>query len=130
MTDCILDASAVLALLYAEPGAEVVQAALPGALLSAVNAAEVIAKLNERGVPADKAAATVDWLGLEVVSFDLEQARLAGELRPITRAAGLSLGDRACLALARLRGLPAMTADIVWARIPGFDVIVIRNGEA
>lgn len=128
MSDCVLDASAVLALLYAEPGVEAVQAALPGALLSAVNAAEVIAKLTERGVPADKAAAAVDWLGLDVVSFDLEQARLAGELRLITRAAGLSLGDRACLALARLRGLPAMTADSAWAKVPGVDVIVIRNG--
>lgn len=126
MNEAVLDASAVLALLLGEPGAARVGETLPGALMSSVNLAEVISKFCERGMPVAASAQAVDALGIEVVPFDTEQARLTGELRPLTRSAGLSLGDRACLALARQRGMPAITADAAWASLPGFDVIVIR----
>lgn len=129
MSDAVLDTSAVLALLLDEPGADKVQATLPGALLSAVNLAEVISKLCERGMPSDQAELAIDSIGVEIVAFDGEQARLSGELRPVTRSLGLSLGDRACLALARLRKLPAMTADVAWANVPDCQVSLIRNGN-
>ncbi|OIQ94773.1 PIN domain protein [mine drainage metagenome] len=129
MSEAVLDASAVLTLLLGEPGADKVQATLPGALISAVNLAEVISKLCERGMPSDQAALAIDSIGVEIVAFDGEQARLSGELRPLTRILGLSLGDRACLALARLRNLPAITADVAWAGVPDCRVILIRGGE-
>jgi PIN domain nuclease of toxin-antitoxin system len=122
----VLDSSALLALLLGEPGSETVKAVLPGALLSAVNLAEVISKLCERGMPADEARAAIEATGVRIVDFDIDQACLSGELRPVTRSAGLSLGDRACLALARLRQLPAMTADTPWRDLKGFEVIFIR----
>jgi PIN domain nuclease of toxin-antitoxin system len=126
MNEAVLDSSAILALLQAEPGAELVLATLPGALLSAVNLAEVVSKLCEHGVPAHEARAAITRLGVQVIDFDIDQAWSTGELRPRTRPAGLSLGDRACLALAALRRLPAMTTDRAWAKLPGFDIVVIR----
>jgi PIN domain nuclease of toxin-antitoxin system len=117
-------------LLLAEPGAEKVQAVLPGALLSAVNFAEVVTKLCERGMPADRARAAIEALGAEVVDFGVELACVTGDLRNTTRSAGLSLGDRACLALSQQQNLPAMTADTAWARIAGVRVFVIRSTEA
>jgi PIN domain nuclease of toxin-antitoxin system len=122
----VLDSSAVLALLLGEPGAEKVIAALPGALMSNVNIAEVISKLCERGMPAVQARIAVEAIGITPVDFDFEQACVVGELRPVSRALGLSLGDRACLALARSRNVPAMTADAAWQGLAGFEVVVIR----
>jgi ribonuclease VapC len=127
VSSAVLDSSAVLALLLAEPGAERVRACLPGALLSTVNLAEVISKLCERGMPAGEARRAVEMIGAEPVDFDREQASLVGALRPVTRAAGLSLGDRACLALGRLRGLPVLTTDAAWGQVAGFDITVIRD---
>ena len=126
MSDVVLDSSAVLALLHAEAGADAVAAVLPGALISTVNLAEVVAKLMERGVPIDVVRASLEAIGLDIVDFDPGQAYASGELRPTTRAAGLSLGDRACLALARSRGLAAMSADSAWARVEDVEVRLIR----
>ncbi len=127
MNEAVLDSSAVLALIFNEPGAETVKAALPDALLSTVNLAEIITKLVDRGLPAEVARAAVEVLGAEIVDFDSNQAYLTSELRSATRAAGLSLGDRACLALAAKRNLPAMTADRAWGKLENFDVILIRG---
>jgi ribonuclease VapC len=127
VNEAVLDSSAVLALLLAEPGADKVRMALPGALLSTVNFAEVVTKLCERGMPADQARIAIETIGAEVVDFGIDQACITGDLRDSTRSAGLSLGDRACLALARQRNLPAITADTAWGSLPGFDVIVIRG---
>jgi PIN domain nuclease of toxin-antitoxin system len=126
VSDAVLDSSAILALLLAEPGAEKVRAALPDALVSTVNFAEIIGKLCERGMPAEAARAAVETIGVEIVDFNPDQACMAGDLRNSTRSAGLSLGDRACLALARSRNLPAITADTAWGPLAGFDVILIR----
>lgn len=128
MSETVLDSSAVLALLLGEPGAERVKSALPGAFLSTVNFAEVVTKLCERGMPQDQARIAIEAIGVEVVDFEIDQACLTGELRTLTRSAGLSLGDRACLALARQRNLPAMTADTAWNQISELDVILIRGG--
>ena len=116
----------MLALLLGQPGAERVRAVLPGALLSSVNLAEVVSKLCERGMPASEARAAIAAIGVEIVDFNLAQACLTGELRNTTRSAGLSLGDRACLSLARIQGSPALTADTAWKSLADFDVTVIR----
>lgn len=122
----VLDSSAVLALLFGEPGAERVKRTLPGALLSAVNFAEIVTKLCERGMPQDQARLAIEAIGVEVVDFGIDQACVTGELRNRTRSAGLSLGDRACLALAQQQNLPAITADTAWAQIPELNVVIIR----
>lgn len=123
----MLDSSAVLAVLFNEPGADAVKSALPGALLSTVNLAEVITKLGEKGLPTDAARAAIEVLGAEIIDFEFDQACLTGELRTVTRSAGLSLGDRACLALSRKKNLPAITADHVWGKLTGFNIILIRE---
>lgn len=129
MSEAVLDSSAVLALLLAEEGARRVAAALPGALLSTVNYAETVSKLCERGMPAAEARAAIEAIGIEPIDLDVDQACMIGDLRKETRTAGLSLGDRACLALARQRRLPAITADVAWGRLTGFQIIVIRGAN-
>lgn len=114
----------------AEPGADMVASYLPGALFSSVNLAEIVSKLCEWGMSADDARAAVDATGVEIIDFDAGQACVAGGLRNETKAAGLSLGDRACLALARSKKLPAMTADTAWARLTGFDIVLIRGNHS
>ena len=125
----VLDASAVLALLFDEPGAAKVRERIHGGLLGTTNLAEITAKLTDKGVPADEAARAVTLLGVEVVPFTEAHAHASSLMRPTTRAAGLSLGDRACLALAITRSLPALTAERRWPEIAeavGVRVEVIR----
>ncbi|SOE00420.1 type II toxin-antitoxin system VapC family toxin [Caenispirillum bisanense] len=127
MSDVVLDASALLALLDREPGYEAVAAVMPGALLSTVNLSEVLGKLVDRGVPVAVAARVAEAVGATVVDLDTETAVEAAALRQATRGAGLSLGDRACLALARQRGLPALTTDAAWERVASAVGVDVRN---
>jgi ribonuclease VapC len=129
MSKSILDASALLALLKEEPGSEqVVEAITEGAAISTVNFSEVVAKLNEVGMPEDAIHESLDSLGLEIVDFDSELAYLAGLLRPLTKRAGLSLGDRCCLALAQNRNLPVFTADRQWTNLSlSLKIYVLRQ---
>ena len=113
----VLDASALLCLLNDEVGANRVEAILNDAVISTVNFSEVIAKIVERGGTVELATAMLDPLHVEIVDFDRSQAVSAGELRAVTRPAGLSFGDRACLALARSRQLKVLTADRAWANL-------------
>jgi PIN domain nuclease of toxin-antitoxin system len=123
-----LDASALLAFVFMEPGHEQVEPQLRGAVISAVNWSEVLSRFARDGHPAADAAATLAPLAIRVVPFDEEAAQRAADLIPATRALGLSLGDRACLALAQAHGLPALTADHAWSRLQvGVDVRVIRT---
>lgn len=122
----VLDTSALIALMHAEPGYAAVAAVLPGAHVSAVNIAEVVSKLAERGMPSDEAYAAALALGPRVVPFDGDLAAIAGWLRPLTRTMGLSLGDRCCLALAKQRNAVAYTMDRAWAAIPAETGIVVR----
>jgi ribonuclease VapC len=124
----VLDASALLALLNGESGSEQVAGIIvEGAAISAVNLAEVVTKLSEIGMPEALIHEVLDSLGLEIIDFDFEQAYQVGLLRPLTRHAGLSLGDRACLALAKQLGLPALTTDRIWERLAiGVIVQIIR----
>jgi PIN domain nuclease of toxin-antitoxin system len=112
----VLDASAVLCLLQEEKGAERVARALPAAVIGAVNYAEVVGKLVESGIDEATADGLVDTLQLNVIPFDRIQARLAGALRATTRKLGLSLGDRACLALAAAEGATALTCERAWTK--------------
>lgn len=125
----VYDASALLALALAEPGGEAVLELLsaPDGEVSAVNWSEVGSKLAERGLQPGQIASELSAFGLHVVAFDEEQANLAAALRPATRALGLSLGDRCCLALAKLRDARVVTADSSWKKLEGFDVICVRG---
>jgi PIN domain nuclease of toxin-antitoxin system len=109
-----LDASALLALLNDEEGGERVRELLPQALVSTVNLAEVITRLSLRGMPGEQIREILTLLGLNLISFDEEQAYLAGSYAALTHSLGLSLGDRACLALAKVTGATAVTADRIW----------------
>ncbi len=124
---CVLDASAVLALLRDEPGAERVAAALGVAAISAVNLQEVWKELAASGVPPAIAREIVDELRLEAHAHDAEAAFAAAMLHGATRVAGSGLGDRSCMALA-ITGRPALTADRAWGRVEaaGLTVELIR----
>jgi ribonuclease VapC len=123
----VLDASAVLALYFNEAGAEQVATALPGALLSAVNYTEVIGKCLDRGDALPVALRRLAAMGVTIVAHDARLAQRAGELRALTRRLGLSLADRACLALAERESLPAMTSDRSWKSLGiDLDIRLIR----
>lgn len=111
----VLDASALLAMLHAEPGGEEVRKVLQTCSMSSVNWSEVVQKSLERGVEVEGMRQDLEVLGLEIVPFSAAQAERAAFLRALTRHLGLSLGDRACLALAAELRLPALTTDRNWA---------------
>ena len=117
MSDIVLDASALLAVLRSERGAEEVERRLEGASIGAVNLSEVVAKLSAEGAPEAEIRSAIARLELAVRAFDEEQAYAAGMLRGSTRKLGLSFGDHACLALAHLSHATALTADRSWSRL-------------
>jgi ribonuclease VapC len=118
MNRIVLDASAILAVINAEPGAEkLTPDRLARAVASTVNLAEVQTKLVSRGWTPDQAWEDATSPVREVVSFDVEQARIAGDLVTQTRHLGLSLGDRACLALAIALEVPVYTAEKAWKKL-------------
>jgi ribonuclease VapC len=128
VSDFVLDSSAVLAFVNQEPGSQHVAAAMAqGSAISTVNLAEVVTKLNEAGASEAEIRRLLRRPPLDIIDFDEECAYQVGLLRQLTRSAGLSLGDRACLALARRLNLPVLTTDRVWASLQlGITVQVIR----
>ena|SRR5713226_3519835 len=128
MRQSVLDASALLALLNQEHGSEQVAEAIAGGVaISSVNLSEVVAKLSHGGMTEAAIHESLDSLGMEIVVFDTILAYQAGFLRSLTKRAGLSLGDRACLALAQYLNLPALTTDRVWGSLSlGIAIQVIR----
>lgn len=124
----VLDASALLALLNSEPGSVLVAEALSaGVLISTVNLAEVVAKLSDYGVPEGEVREALMALGMQVATFGEAAAFGSGSLRRQTKAKGLSLGDRACLALALEQNLPVLTADRHWdGLVPGVQLEWLR----
>lgn len=123
----VLDASALLAVLLGEPGADRVEPYLPGAVISAVNLSEAAGKLMEKGAPEEAVRAAIASIGLSVMAFDEAQAMAAAALRPRTRALGLSLGDRACIALGELRGAKIITCDAAWSAVDtSADIMQVR----
>ena len=130
MSDAVLDASAVLAVLNDETGASTVWNLLPGAMISTVNAAEVAAKLVDAGTEPRMAIEFIQRLGLRIMPFLDADIETTARLRKLSRTLGLSLGDRACLALAMREGLPALTADRAWSGLDiGVEVRLIRGNE-
>ena len=123
----VLDASALLAYLQDEPGGERVRAVLAQAVMSTVNWAEVVGKARGQGVDTQGLQDDLASLGLALEPFSAAQAERAGRSREHTTRWGLSLGDRACLALGRDRGETVLTADRAWLHLHlGVDVEAIR----
>lgn len=121
------DASALLLLLQEEPGWEGLSRRLGDAVLSSVNLAEVATKLMEAGIPPGEVRRLLEDLSLEVHDFSPPHAYAAAELRRATRSQGLSLGDRACIALGTQLGTRVLTADRAWSRLPlGIEVELVR----
>jgi PIN domain nuclease of toxin-antitoxin system len=128
MARAVFDASAVIALLRDEPGAEVVAGYAGEALISAVNLQEVIKVLLADGVSEGVAREMLAPLGLDVRSHGLDEAWAAAGLYAVTKSRGSGLGDRSCMALAIAEGLPALTTDRAWNElaIAGLSVVLAR----
>jgi len=120
----VLDASALLCLLNDEPGADRVAAILTRSLIGAVNLAEVVSKLRERGLSAAEVGEALGGLHLDIRPLSTRQAMTIGDLRPATRSLGLSLGDRACLALAIDLHADIYTTDLALTRATAAIAIV------
>lgn len=123
MTAAVLDTSAVLAWIRDEPGGVVVDPYLPDAVMSSLNWSETAQKIAQHGADARQTMIRLHALGVQVEPFTAEDALIAAELWPVTRAAGLSLGDRGCLAVGRRLDLTVLTADKAWETL-GLDVEV------
>jgi ribonuclease VapC len=128
VSSSVLDASALLAVLNAEPGADnLPPSLLHDAVCSTVNLAEVQSKLVDRGIQPDDAWAAALSPIREPAVFTEEHAKTAGSLVAQTRSLGLSMGDRACLALAISLNAPVYTADRSWKSLKvGVRIHVIR----
>ncbi|MBY0506520.1 MAG: type II toxin-antitoxin system VapC family toxin [Bryobacteraceae bacterium] len=129
MTPVVLDASALLTVLFKETGHEIVAEALAGeVIIPAVNYTEVLARQMRAGVSRDLAVSTLAGLDLKVVVWDQGLAEEAADLSPFAKSHGLALGDRICLATARHLRLPVLTADREWGKLPdlGVEIRVIR----
>ena len=128
MAEMVIDSSVILAYIYDEPGAEAAASVLSRLVaISSVNMSEVVAKLAERGWEEAAIRTYLDDFPIVAVAFDEVQAYICGLLRPITTERGLSLGDRACLALGLIRELPVVIADRNWARVSlDLDLQLIR----
>ena len=129
MPRSVLDASAALALILEEQGADlVVEALRSGTAMSAVNVAEVAARLHQDGWTESEVGLVFETLGIEVLPFTREAALLSARLRTVTKRQGLGLGDRAALATGYLEQCPILTSDRVWQRLdlPGIEIRCIR----
>ena len=127
MARVVLDSSAVLAVLQLEKGADVVMDNLKEAAISAINLTEVATKLVDKGHTIAEARRTIAMLGMDVEPVDERQAYAAAALRAETKAKGLSVGDRHCLALGAKLGATILTADRNWKLVKiGIDIKMIR----
>jgi len=117
MTHYVYDSSALLAILLDEPGADVAAARIEGAMMSTVNVAEIFSRASDNGIPVEKTERFLRGKGVRFVDFDIELARAVGAMRAGTRKIGLSIGDRACIALAEREDATIVTADRTWATL-------------
>ncbi len=127
----VMDASALLALIQGERGSDVVDALIVQneCVASSVNIVEVGTRLVDKGLAPVHLARALKELDVQAIDFDLEQALHSATMRVSTRQAGLSLGDRACLALAKVMKGTAVTADSAWVDVAesvGVKVLMIR----
>jgi PIN domain nuclease of toxin-antitoxin system len=121
----VLDASALLALIQNEPGADVIRALLKRAVMSTINVAEVLTALQRVEIQPKDAIVSICDVIQGIIPFDVEQAQCTAELQPYVRHKGLSLGDRACIALGQKLQVPVYTADKIWGELQ-LDNIVIN----
>ena len=127
MARVVLDASALLAYIHGETGADRVAAVVEEAIISTVNFAEAMTKLVLTTRSRERALLLIEEAEVDVVDFDQKLAQETGALADLTRARGLSLGDRACLALAQREHAVALTADRAWRKVDvGVDIQFIR----
>ncbi len=124
MTSAVLDASAVLALIRDEPGADKVEVHVGRAAISAVNLQEVVKELLLSGLGEPTIRELLDELRLDVRAHDIDAAYAAAALHAQTREFGRGLGDRSCLALAIQLNVPAITADREWKKVKVKDLRV------
>ncbi len=125
----VLDASALLASAFGEPGADLVRSNISGALISAANWSEFVQKVQQNGIDTQGMRAELEGAGLRIVPVSAQQAETAAGLWPLTRPLGLSLADRLCLALALAQPSRVYTADRAWTllpALPALDVVCIR----
>jgi ribonuclease VapC len=128
----VLDASALLASAFGEPGADQVRAEISGALISAANWSEFVQKVLQNGINTQGMRAELEGAGLCIVPVSVQQAEAAAELWPKTRPLGLSLADRLCLALALAQPSRVFTADRAWTQLPdlpALEVVCIRPAQ-
>ncbi|MCR4267435.1 type II toxin-antitoxin system VapC family toxin [Nitratireductor sp. ZSWI3] len=127
MTRFVLDASALLAVIRDERGADFVADRMVGMLMSTVNASEAIMRSVEKGFPFETVRSLIIYRQIDLVPFDWDMALAAARLRPDTKRQGLSFADRACLALAIRENATALTADRTWAELDlGCKIELIR----
>jgi PIN domain nuclease of toxin-antitoxin system len=119
----MLDASAVLAMMLDEAGGDQVRERLASSQISTVNLSEVVAKLQDGGVPDEVITSSLAELNFDVIAFNQSQAVRAGLRRASTRSNGLSLGDRACLSAAGSCNAVAVTTDRAWGKLE-LDIVV------
>ena len=127
----VMDSSALLAVTKGEKGAETVMELIEAndCVISSVNMAEVATRMLDLGLPLNELKRALGLFNMDVIDFNEEQAMACAELRPLTKSAGLSLGDRACLGLAKLMDATAVTSDRPWMAIAeavGVKVLMIR----
>ncbi len=123
----VLDASAVLAFVFDEPGAERVEGAVVDSIVATVNWAEVWQRLLARGAPAAEVRDRLLEAGMALEPLTPDDGERAGALAALTRPAGLSLADRCCLAVAQRLDCPALTADEAWTSVAlEVEVVLIR----
>jgi ribonuclease VapC len=127
MNQVVVDSSAILAYLNREPGADVVLSLAANSIISSVNASEVQSRLMRKGADPKIAWGNIIVSVQAIIPFDAVQAEMAGSLVVQTDPFGLSLGDRACLALGLATRSPVYTADRAWAQLQvGVDVRLVR----
>ncbi len=125
----VLDSSVIIAALKDEPGGDLVEQYVSSGLVSTANVAEVYSYAARAGKPVELVHTFLAYQGLEIVDLSREQAMVAGKLTTLTRSAGLSLGDRSCLALALERNCAVLTADRPWIQFAeplGIEIKTIR----
>ena len=128
MSKCILDSSSLIAMLNSETGADMVESLLTHSIMSTINVAEVVAELDKKlSIAPEQSRVIILDVVNQIIPFDFDHAIEAGRLRKYTQKFGLSLGDRACIALALSTGYPVYTTDKIWSQLDlGCEVIVIR----
>ena len=124
----VLDASALLAFLFREPGHEIAARYLAESCLSTVNLSEVLGRFARDGHDITQVRQQIAASPIKIIPFSTSTAVITAELLPVTKPLGLSLADHACLALAIERKLPALTADQVWLELDiDVEIIAIRQ---